>query len=439
MDQIVNRLSPDFVWPTVGHPGRVPLNALVPDPEQPRKYFGEEELLALAETMKAENDGEQREILTVRALTAEENAGMYPLPARYMIISGERRWRAAPYAGLGDIEIRVKKYKSRAHQKLDAYMLNGSRVGLSDIENAHSIADLAKEFGWKTQEEIARHVGEIPMWVSQHLALLKLSPKVQALMSPEIKEYLRLARGVGVFLSHLSFQVQDDFAERMPKGERVTATQQIRWLQEEVKKAGIELPIRKFQPATLRRLLCSYATQVERRAGEILKFEELNNLFSNATLEQAQEVVGRVKDAQNELEDLVKRIEDLLAIKEGSTKKPAPAPAIEVKKLPKPKEDPAPLPKRPVPKPLPAKVPRASAPVFHASKAAPAAPKQMNRRERTFTFYDDTVGRLVTQPVTPQKYVQLWDAGKLGFQQKSQRKPEFMPTREGALGSEWNN
>src|SRR4029078_12970078 len=100
MDKMV-ALSPDFDWPPGGRPGVVPLWALIPTPNQPRQYFDEDELKALAETMKPENGGQQREILTVRALDNEEQL-QYD-PARYMIKSGERRFRAAHLANLSTI------------------------------------------------------------------------------------------------------------------------------------------------------------------------------------------------------------------------------------------------------------------------------------------------------------------------------------------------
>ena len=140
MDQATYHLPKGFVWPTVGHPGSVPLWTLVPTPKQPRQHFDDDELSALAETMKPHKRGQQREIMTVRELTREERGHYHP--SRYMIKSGERRWRAAALAGLGMLEIRVKEYTSVADEKLDAYMLNENRVGLSDIENAEAVSDI---------------------------------------------------------------------------------------------------------------------------------------------------------------------------------------------------------------------------------------------------------------------------------------------------------
>jgi ParB family chromosome partitioning protein len=463
MDQITPTWAlPEFVWPTVGHPGRVPLDALVPDPEQPRKYFGNEELDQLAATMEEKNGGEQREILTVKELSGEEQV-LFPLPARYMIVSGERRWRAAARAGLKDIEIRVKKYKSRGHQKLDAFMLNNGRVGLSDIENALALADLMETFGWDTQEEIAKNTGESSAWVAQHLALLNLSPNSRALMDPSLPEYQRLKRGVGVYLSRLSFAVQDELTPKMPKGDRVTGTQQIRWLQEQLKGTAQELETIQLRPSTLRTVVSHYADQVERRAKELLEKKGFESLFENATGEQANTLLGRIKDAQFELADLVERVEELHKQATQPTAKSAPD-------LPKPAphlnggsasalgrlkaavngngaalQKPKPAPVQPKPEPEEDLDVSIAAPPKRRLVAAPFPevvqkhlPKVGSKnKEKTITFYNDDAGRLVTDKVTRDKYITLYDKGQLGFQVKGTDRPGWMPTPEAAL-EDWD-
>ena len=131
------------VWPTVGEYGIVPISSIVESPYNPRKHFDDEETAEIAESIKK---GGQREIATVRELSDDEIATEYP-GKRYMLSSGARRFRGATRAGEQWFEIRVKRYVSRASEKLDAFMLNEDRKGLSDIENAWAIADLMKEHG----------------------------------------------------------------------------------------------------------------------------------------------------------------------------------------------------------------------------------------------------------------------------------------------------
>lgn len=296
------------VWPTVGQSGRVPLWALIPSPDQPRKHFDEAELEALAKTMKKERGG-QRDVMTVTPLTAGE-LEQY-VPARYKIVGGERRFKAAPKAGLTELEVRVKAYASDAHRRLDMFMLNENRVGLSDIENADYLEQLTRDFGWTTQEEITVALGKPTRWVFEHQALLRIAPRVRFLMSPDISKQERLKRHVGVFLSRLSFETQDDFAQRMPKGDRVTATQQIRWMQDQLRETGEKLPTRRLLPSTIRRIMGYYADQVERRAGELIAYEELPNLFENASREQVIALRARMMDARVAFNRLFDRVDEL--------------------------------------------------------------------------------------------------------------------------------
>jgi hypothetical protein len=268
-------------------------------------------------------------------------------------------------------------------------------------------------------------------------------------MDPSIPERSRLRMGTALILCRLDESVQRDISARMPQGDGVSTRRQVDWIKAELAKGDIKLQKRRLSAGTMRRVLLYFAENFEKRVAEISGFEEFDRIFDNATLAQAQDLVGRVTDAQNELEDLMKRIRGLLAQKEAAkndTKTKAAAfvqRQVQLKELPKPKEAPAVRPQAPAPPRQPPAVAlmprRASPPVFHASKAAPEAPKAVRRVERTFNVYDDVVGRIVSKLVTRERYVELWDARKLGFQHESKPKPEFMPTRKGALGDEWNN
>lgn len=454
MDQATHSVPAGFVWPTVGHPGRVPLWALVGDPNQPRKNFDDDELDALASTMRAENGGEQREIITVCALNTEEQIE-YPLPVRYMIVSGERRWRAAHRAGLPDVEIRVKSYKNRAERKLDMFMLNNGRVGLSDIENAWYLAELMEDFDVTTGEELARLTGESLSWVTQHLALLNLSPKARALMDPKIPEYERLKRGVGVFLARFNFVQQDIFVEGMPKG-RATGTQQIRWMRDQLKGTENEPPRPKFKPGTIRQITKYFADQIERRTGELLAIETLDKIFENASSDQVNELMGKLQDARAEFGDFVDRVAALSTKANVSKLLPAPKPVAPVPAPKPPPQDtkaaaaafaqkrqevkpPAPAARevhtpeqRPAPRPASHYAPPRPYNGGMASKRAPA-PSVIGGpgKEKAVTFMGPN-GRLVTDKVSQRKYLELWDSKQLGFQIKGTERPEWMPTKEGA-------
>ncbi|HVM73270.1 MAG TPA: ParB/RepB/Spo0J family partition protein [Candidatus Paceibacterota bacterium] len=445
-----------IVWPTVGHPGRVPLDALIPDPNQPRRHFDNDEIDSLAETMDPKKGGEQREIVTVKELSDAEKIELDYSPTLhlYQIVSGERRWRAAKRAGLTDIEIRVKAYPSRAHQKLDAFMLNNGRVGLSDIENAVYIDGLARDFGCVTQEEIARNIGEAQHWVSKRLSILKLSPKAQALMSPHIKEHLRLGIETANFLSRLPHNVQDDLLEDMPQGSRVTTRQQIQWLEGQLAKVGVQLPARKQKAGTIRRIVEGYAKIVELKASNLLKNENLKHIFENISPEDAGDLLGRVKDAQNEFGEVVTRLEGLFKDLGESRKVEVPqttvstdvfipqappiktTPNVEVsKREPETREPVVTSPQKSGPVAREALRPTKTNMIGSINKEkVPDAGTVINGRasERVVFVYDEAVIRIVMKPVTREGYIRAWDERRLKFQKLHEEKPAHMPTREEA-------
>jgi hypothetical protein len=276
-------------------------------------------------------------------------------------------------------------------------------------------------------------------------------------MLPGLPEYARLKRNVGVFLSRLSHQVQDDFADRMPKGREATAVQQVRWMQDELKKTGEQLPTRLSKPSTIRRVLGYFAEQTERRSTQFLELENFDDLFQNAPMGQRLDLLGKIKDAQVEFSDLVIRIEKLS--KEADERvparlpKPTPAPEPAVK----PTEDRLALVKaaqqRLQEKPPPAATKsKPMARPIASTQAVPAQPRavpkvspviskvshgQMHFREKTITYYSDSAGRKVTTKVTRDQYIDLWDGEQLGFQVDKQDRPEWMPTRQAAL-EDWN-
>lgn len=323
--------SSTFQWPVVGRPGIVPVDSLYPDPNQPRWQIKELELKILAATIK---EGGQREILTVRELTAAERAsGNFPPNVRYEVVSGHRRLEATKLAGIPTIEIRVKNYSSRAEQELDAWLLNEARVGLTDIENAVQVARLAKMHGWETQEEIGRKLGKNQFWVSSHLALLKLCPEAQDRMHPRIVEKDRLKMGAATFLARFDQNLQRDLITRMPDNLR-TVGRQVSWMREELIKLGIPIPTRTRRPSKLRERLGNFSEVVQRNTEALLTAGGLEALFENSPPEQVEVLLKRLGTSLGRLEELVKRIQTLSkkGVAEEIRHEPSPYPPREKEK-----------------------------------------------------------------------------------------------------------
>ena len=141
----------------------LPLHRVEPNPDQPRQDFDEEELAALAESIRVHG--------VLQPLTVRETGGGY-----YQIIAGERRWRASRMAGLTDVPAIVIEADDRKAKEL-ALIENLQRQDLNSVEEALGYQSLMNEFGL-TQEEAAQRVGKSRPAVANALRLLTLNEKV---------------------------------------------------------------------------------------------------------------------------------------------------------------------------------------------------------------------------------------------------------------------
>jgi ParB family chromosome partitioning protein len=146
----------------------VPIDQLKPGRYQPRSHMQHETLLELAESIKAQ--GVMQPIL---ARTLPEGG--------YEIIAGERRWRAARMAGLGDVPVLVRDIPD--HEALAAALIeNIQREDLNALEEAQGIQRLVKEFGL-THQSVAETLGRSRAAVTNLLRLLELAPPVRELLA----------------------------------------------------------------------------------------------------------------------------------------------------------------------------------------------------------------------------------------------------------------
>ena len=141
----------------------LPLHRVEPNPDQPRQDFDQEELEALAESIR------QHGIL--QPLTVRETGQGY-----YQIIAGERRWRAARLAELSEVPAIVVEADNKKAMEL-ALIENLQRQDLNSVEEALGYQSLINEFGL-TQEEAAARVGKSRPAVANALRLLSLDEKV---------------------------------------------------------------------------------------------------------------------------------------------------------------------------------------------------------------------------------------------------------------------
>lgn len=147
--------------------GRVDVNNVIPDPDQPRQEFDDGALERLSQSIR---DKGQLSPIRVR-WSAELN--------KWIIISGERRWRATRLAGLPEIECYFHDEPLSPNEILEQALIeNLLREDLSAIEEAQAYAKLIEMNDW-TGKQLADALRIDPAQVSRALALLKLPEDVQ--------------------------------------------------------------------------------------------------------------------------------------------------------------------------------------------------------------------------------------------------------------------
>lgn len=145
----------------------LPISKVEPRSEQPREYFDQEALEALADSI--------RQYGLIQPITVRKLDSGY-----YQIIAGERRWRASRLAGLTEVPVRVIEADDRRTAKL-ALVENLQREDLNPIEEAKGYKLLIEEYGL-TQEDAARSVGRSRPAVTNAMRLLMLTPPVMEMV-----------------------------------------------------------------------------------------------------------------------------------------------------------------------------------------------------------------------------------------------------------------
>lgn len=145
----------------------IPLAQIDPNREQPRKRFDQEALQQLADSMQS--------VGVIQPITVYAEDG-----GRYVIIAGERRWRAARLAGLKTIPAMVRDL-DRIRRMEVALIENLQRTDLNPVEEALGIRHLMEECGL-TQEQASKRLGRSRSAIANLLRLLSLPEAIQDLL-----------------------------------------------------------------------------------------------------------------------------------------------------------------------------------------------------------------------------------------------------------------
>jgi ParB family chromosome partitioning protein len=149
----------------------ISVNAISPNPRQPRTQMDDEKLAELAESI--------REHGLIQPLIVRQEA-----ENKYVLIAGERRWRASQLAGLPTVPVVVKEASPQAMLEL-ALIENIQRADLNPIEEAMAYQQLMDDFGL-TQEAVAKRVGKSRPTVANVVRLLNLPENIQEAVNNEL-------------------------------------------------------------------------------------------------------------------------------------------------------------------------------------------------------------------------------------------------------------
>jgi|AntRauTorcE11897_2_1112592.scaffolds.fasta_scaffold12506_2 ParB family chromosome partitioning protein len=151
------------------------ISVVEPNKDQPRKHFDESALDELANSIK------QYGVLQPLIVIPANGEG------KYLIVAGERRWRAARKAGLKQVPCIIRE-REQLEQLEVSLIENVQRVDLSPLEQAISIEKLHQEFNM-AYSDIAKRLGKAPTTINNIVRLLQLPEKARlALEENKISE-----------------------------------------------------------------------------------------------------------------------------------------------------------------------------------------------------------------------------------------------------------
>lgn len=177
---IPSQLLDEALDPTAEQDSRVSnyrhisIDKIMPDPQQPRRHFDEESLEEMAASIKVHG------VFQPLVVTANDES-------TFIIVAGERRWRAAQRAGLDELPVIVRSLSDQ-HKLEIALIENLQRKDLNRLEEATAYLKLAQQFSLKN-DEIARRVGKAVSTVSNIIRLLNLPDSAKtAFLEKKISE-----------------------------------------------------------------------------------------------------------------------------------------------------------------------------------------------------------------------------------------------------------
>lgn len=146
----------------------LPVESLIPNPDQPRRLFNPDSLLELTESIR------EKGVLQPLIVRPAKTAG------KFEIVAGERRWRAAQAAELHEVPVLIRDYSDEEVLEV-AIIENIQRADLNPLEEAQAYRQLVDRFG-HTQEKLALSLSRSRSHITNMMRLLNLPAQVLELV-----------------------------------------------------------------------------------------------------------------------------------------------------------------------------------------------------------------------------------------------------------------
>lgn len=198
MSHIDPQLSPITVQADLDQFTRMPVTSLRPSPDNPRKHFEPSALADLAANVRAHG--------IISPIVVRPVVQADPSSARFEIVSGERRWRAAQMAGLAEVPVRILLLSDAAALEIQV-VENLQRSDIHELEEADGYKALQARYGY-TVEDLAAKVGKSETYIYGRL-------KLCSLVNEKAREAFfnrTIAPTVALFIARLPERLQEDAA-----------------------------------------------------------------------------------------------------------------------------------------------------------------------------------------------------------------------------------
>ena len=260
---------------------KLPVAKLVPNPNQPRKTFNEESLKELAESIQEHG--------IIQPLVVKKSGN------DYVIIAGERRYRAAKMARLTEVPAVIRDLNEMTTSEI-SLIENLQREDLNAIEEAEAIKELMEAYNL-TQDEIAKKLGKARPSIANAVRLLNLPASIQE----AVREGL-LSAGHARALLSLSNPVQQlEIAQKaMEEGWSVRETEkQVKYITKpETKPTRLTETVKAKMSAEMRQFVDDmtmvFATKV-RLMGNETKGRISIDYYTNEDLQRIYEIIDKLK------------------------------------------------------------------------------------------------------------------------------------------------